>query len=356
MRALRLSLACAALGAAALTACGGEDPSNPAAMLGPPDVEGWDATAPLALEPATPPASIEDLPADFYEGVPCGKFPEDVVDLVVPTAPGPHPLFLFVHGGGFTGGSRTASYGGGEFTDDLRALVEAGVTYGTVDYRLLVDADPDGVIKPLHDVQVCLQYLRLHADEIGLDGTRVVLGGSSAGAGTSLWLGTASDLARPDDESPVLRESTRVSGVVALETQATYDLGKWETVVFASYGLDLLELAASVGLEGRLLAFYGITELEDFDSPAILDYRAGVDMLGLMSHDDPPIFVRNEKTRVAIPLSTNVAFHHPDHAVAVYERAVDVGVEVVAYAPGRGLVDPSGEDVVDFVLRVLEVP
>ncbi|MCA9532891.1 MAG: alpha/beta hydrolase fold domain-containing protein [Myxococcales bacterium] len=349
------SIAFALLFGACSLGCDDGD-SNPAAALGEPDVAGWDSSAALTLAPATAPAGLGDLDATFYEGVSCGAFAEDLVDLFVPNdLTAPAPLFLFFHGGGFTGGSRTQVYGGSSAAD-LRALVDAGVVYATADYRLLSEPDADGVIKPLQDGQVCLQYLRLHAEELGIDPTRVVVAGSSAGAGLSLWLGTASELAVRNHENPVLRQSSRVSGVVALETQATYDLGRWATDVFTEYNFDLLGLAAAIGLEGRLLAFFGITELEDFDSPATLRYRRAVDMLGLMSHDDPPIFVRNQNTPVSRPLTPDVAFHHPAHARAVYERALEVDVEVVAYASGLDIVAPSGESVVDFALRVLEVP
>ncbi len=335
--------------------CGDDEEVNPATLLGAPDVTGWDSAAPISLQASAPPAGLDDVDAAFYGGVPCGAYPEDLVDLFLPNgSTEPTPLFLFFHGGGFTGGSRTAPYRG-SLAEDLRELVGAGVAYATADYRLLSQPDSEGVIKPMHDGQVCLQYLRLHAAELGIDPTRVVVAGVSAGAGMSLWLGTASELAIPEHENPALRQSTRVSGVIALETQATYDLGRWDTDVFVVYNFDLLGLAAAVGLDGQLLAFYAITELEDYDLSETLTYRRAVDMLGLMSRDDPPIFVRNEGTQVSRPLSPDVAFHHPDHARAVYERAQEVGIEVVAYASGRGIVDPSGESVVDFSLRVLDV-
>jgi acetyl esterase/lipase len=351
---LRMPLSALALVGAVLSGCG-DDGGNPAAALGEPDLAGWEGSAALALTPATLPAGLSQLDASFYPGVPCGAYPEDLVDLVVPNGlTGPAPLFLFFHGGGFTGGTRTQVYGGSD-AEDLRALVEAGVVYATADYRLLSEPDAEGVIKPMQDGQVCLQYLRLHAAELGIDPTRVVVAGNSAGAGLSLWLATASEMGVSNHEHPVLRQSTRVSGVVALETQATYDLARWDTDVFLVYNFDLLTLAAAIGLDGRLLAFFAITDLADFDSPETQTYRRAVDMLGLLSHDDPPIFVRNENTPVSRPLTPDVAFHHPDHARAVYDRALAVGVPVVAYASGRDIVDPSGEDVVDFALRVLDV-
>ena len=113
------------------------------------------------------------------------------------------------------------------------------------------------------------------------------------------------------------------------------------------------EGAALLGLEGQLLAFYGISELDLFESPEILEYRRNVDMIGLLSPDDPPIFVRNQVQPDEPPVRVNVLFHHADHAVVVADRAREVGVEVVLYAPVLGIEDPSGEDEVDFTLRML---
>jgi len=48
-------------------------------------------------------------------------------------------------------------------------------------------------------------------------------GGGSAGAGISLWLGFHDDLADPDNEDPVLRESTRLSCMAVYNGQTSYD-------------------------------------------------------------------------------------------------------------------------------------
>jgi hypothetical protein len=351
---LRMPLSALALVGAVLSGCG-DDGGNPAAALGEPDLAGWEGSAALALTPDTLPAALAELDASFYSGVPCGAYPEDLVDLVVPNGlTGPAPCSCSSTAAGSRAApARKCTAGATQRT--CAPSWRQGVVYATADYRLLSEPDAEGVIKPLQDGQVCLQYLRLHAAELGIDPTRVVVAGNSAGAGLSLWLATASEMGVRNHEHPVLRQSTRVSGVVALETQATYDLARWDTDVFVVYNFDLLTLAAAIGLEGRLLAFFAITDLADFDSPETQTYRRAVDMLGLLSHDDPPIFVRNENTPVSRPLTPDVAFHHPDHARAVYDRALEVGVPVVAYASGRDIADPSGEDVVDFALRVLDV-
>jgi para-nitrobenzyl esterase len=210
------------------------------------------------------------------------------------------------------------------------------------------------VIKPLTDSTRALQFLRYHANQLNLDRDRVILMGGSAGAGTSLWIGFNDEMADPESEDPVEQHSTRVTAVVAIATQATYDIGKWSTVVFEEYNLDLLELADALGLSQRLLDFYAITDIEDFDSGEILEYRDRVDMLGLMDSEDPPFYVRNDLEPAgptAPPLSVNLAFHHANHAVVLADLADEIGLENVTYVGGLMIEDPSGEDDIDFALR-----
>ena len=178
--------------------------------------------------------------------------------------------------------------------------------------------------------------------------------GGSAGAGTSLWIGFKDDMADPSNEDPVLRQSTRVTALIAIATQATYDIGKWKTVVFEEYGLDLLELADALGLAQNLLDFYGITDIDDFESVAILEYRERVDMLDLMDDKDPPFYAQNDVEPAgpnAPPLSVNLAFHHANHAKVLAEKADEIGLENVVYMKGLMVEDPSGEDSLDFALR-----
>lgn len=299
------------------------------------------------------PEPLSDVDATFYEGVPYGPFGEqNLFDILLPNDSTKAPLVLYLHGGGFTGGSRAAAWRPGR-AERTKRLIDAGVAVASADYRLIRRPEEIGVIKALRDSARCLQFIRLHAERMGVDPDRVVLMGASAGAGTSLWIGANDDLADPTSEDPVLRQSTRVQGVVLLETQATYDIARWNTDVFPDFGIGVLEGAALLGLEGRLLAFYGISELEEFDSPEIIEYRRRVDMIGLLSADDPPIFVRNQNQPDEPPVRVNVLFHHANHALVIANRAQEVGVEHVLYAPVLGIEDPSGESEIDFTLRML---
>jgi hypothetical protein len=281
-----------------------------------------------------------------------------------PSDPGSKVTYQYADANGAAGG--LIGVGGGEITLDIShdlstpgsanrvlSYLAEGIAYASIDYRLLQDFDPDGVIKPLSDSARCLQFIRYHAAQLNIDPERMILMGGSAGAGTSLWIGFHGDMADFVNADPVLRQSTRVTAVVAISTQATYELGKWTTVVFAEYNLDLFQVAAQLGLTQRLLDFYGITDIEDFDSPEILAYRAEVDMLGLMDAEDTPFYVQNDLEPATAPLTVNLLYHHANHALVLAEQADAIGLENVAYMKALGIADPSGEDSLEFSLRHL---
>lgn len=322
-----------------VASCGGESSSTTT-----PPPEPLDLTATAAR------FDLSSVVAEYYQGIAYGPYDENLFDIYLPKSEEPTPLLLWIHGGGFTGGSRDTS----DSEEFVMSYLAEGVAFATIDYRLLTSPDPDGVIKSLTDSTRALQFIRYHAAQLNVDPSNVILMGGSAGAGTSLWIGFKDDMADPSNEDPVLRQSTRVTALIAIATQATYDIGKWKTVVFEEYGLDLLELADALGLAQNLLDFYGITDIDDFESVAILEYRERVDMLDLMDDKDPPFYAQNDLEPAgpnAPPLSVNLAFHHANHAKVLAEKADEIGLENVVYMKGLMVEDPSGEDSLDFALR-----
>ncbi|MCA9707860.1 MAG: carboxylesterase family protein [Myxococcales bacterium] len=313
---------------------------------------GEEPPEPLDLPPADPPVPVP--PGTLHSvDIPCGPYPETAFDVFLPPSDQPTPMVVFIHGGGFTGGDKSAAYGG-QTALEITALLEAGVAFATIDYRLLQTVDDEGVIKPLGDSRYCLQFMRYHAASLNLDEARIGAYGGSAGAGTSLWLGTHDDMADPGSPDPVERRSTRLRAVGLRETQATYDVIRWLDEIFAPYGITL-DMIIMAGLEQRLLSFYGIDSIAELDTPPIVAYRDDVDMLDLMDGSDAPIWIHSQNQPEAFPTDTGSLFHHPYHAQAVMEEALAKGVEQVSYIPVLGIEDPSGETLVEFMLRHLEV-
>lgn len=315
---------------------------------------GGDFTDVYTTDLAPPTASTAPISVDpsvkFYQDVPYGSDPMTRFDIFVPQSATPTPLMIHIHGGGFTGGDKN-NYG--KEASGINQVLGKGVAYASLNYRLLADVDTIGVIKPLTDCKRALQFIRHHAATFNIDPTKVFLKGGSAGAGTSLWLAFADDMADPSSSDPVAQQSTRVAGAAALATQSTYDIVKWNTVVFAEYGLDFLDLAVKSGLGQRISSFYGMQSPDELETPTIQAYRAKVDMLALMTADDPPFFVHNEKSPAVLPVDTDGLFHHAYHARTLTEQADKVGLGYTAYIDALNVSDPSGKNEWDFGLEAL---
>ena len=96
---------------------------------------------------------------------------------------GPAPLILFVHGGGWTNGSKDSATGR-HMAPHYTAL---GYHFATIDYRLVPDAT---VEKQAQYEAAALKHLLGRAGSLGIDPGKVVLMGHSAGAHLVALVGT----------------------------------------------------------------------------------------------------------------------------------------------------------------------
>lgn len=294
----------------------------------------------LSLPPPMNPQGNPNV--TMYVDVAYGTDPLQRFDIMLPSSATPTPLLINIHGGGFVGGDKTVGS-----SPDLQNTLVQGIAFASINYRLLADVDKEGVIKPLTDCKRALQFIRYHAAALNIDPAKVALRGGSAGAGTSLWIGLHDEMASNAD--PVDKMSTRVIAMAANNTQATYDLAKWETVVFVDYGLNLLDTVNALGMQQRLASFYGMDSIADFDTPKILAYRAEVDMFAHMSADDPAIYVHNPMSTTAAPKDQGELFHHGNHARAVKSEGAKAGVGVTAVIEAFGIDDSNGQSDWDFL-------
>lgn len=321
----------------------------------------------LMLEATEAPIALDGVQAAFYQDVAYGDGERNVFDIYLPDCDAPTPLVIYIHGGGFTGGDKAGSHG--QNAANIREFLQSCVAFATINYFLLSvpDADGDldaaaaqgGVLTSLRDAARALQFMRYHYQSLNLDVANVAAYGGSAGAGASLWLGNHDDMADPANPDPVLRESTRLKAVGAIATQSTYNLLAWEDILlpvtepFSATlgGTDIPTVASAVGAGNYLLTFLAVNSVEEIFTEENIAYRENVDMLALMDASDAPIFVHNFDTGFDDLL--NLFLHHGLHAIAVKNRADEVGLHSVAYVddPDYDLQDPSGEDLASFLLR-----
>ena len=250
----------------------------------------------------------------------------------------PTPLVIYIHGGGFISGNKSKYYK----SEDLIRFLEAGVSVAVINYRFM-NEPPYGILASIHDAKRCLQYLRYNAEKYNIDKTRIACSGGSAGAGTSLWLAFSDDLADPENTDPVLRESTRLTCAGAFATQSTYDIYRWGEI------LGIPENNSPKKLSEIACAF-GFKTAKSLLLPEAEKIRKELDFLAKMTKTASPFFVFNKQAG-GTPTNQDELNHHPLHAKALKEKALEVGAEAIVYAPEIGINDPSGKDLVQFFLE-----
>lgn len=293
----------------------------------------WSTSAPFALE---------KVDYEFAGNVRYGKHKRNKFDIVLPESEKPTPLVIYIHGGGFTRGDKKAAY---IHTDSIRQFLQNDVAFATINYRYLEHTE-EGVRESLEDCRDFVQFIRYYATDFNLDKERIAVYGPSAGGGAGLWLGVQDDFADPNNNDLIKQESTKLSAVVSLGTQATYDLNRWEEI-FREYDFTL---DSPIFDQQILYNFYVIDTLSQLYDEEIIRYRESVDMLALMDADDAPLYVENVGKALP-PEDILDLYHHPYHAHVLKDKAEAVGLDHLIVAEKSGLVDAENKGPVQFILK-----
>ena len=176
-----------------------------------------------AKKPSEPEKYDPSVPQPTLSEVKYGDHPRHVIDFWKAESDEPTPLVFVIHGGGWQGGSKERVH---RFAD-VNALLEAGISVAACNYRYVKQAAELGIeppVKaPLHDAARALQFVRSKSKEWNLDKQRIGAAGGSAGACSSLWIAFHDDLAKPDSDDPIERESTRLWCAAVTGAQTTLD-------------------------------------------------------------------------------------------------------------------------------------
>ncbi len=247
-----------------------------------------------------------------------GEHPAQVFDLYLAKSDKPTPLLVFIHGGGFRGGSKK------NVGVPVARCLSEGISVASVEYRLTgIGHYP----MQHHDCARAIQHLRHHAKEWNLDKSRFAAGGGSAGAGLSLWLGFHDDLADPTSKDPIARESTRIICALPENAQCTYD------------PREIMKIVPGKAYDhGALKALFGVPG--DFDwvkdpiPKAVAARIKDCGPLSLLTKDDCPVYIVNNAS-AARPGN----IHHPNFGAHLEREMKKLGLECVRrldtdFAPG----------------------
>ncbi len=232
-------------------------------------------------------AFAAEAPQPTQADVAYGDHPKQVMHFWKAESDQPTPLLFFIHGGGWMGGNRMNRH----LLNMLPNLLEKGISAVSVEYRFIPEAVAEGVkppVKaPLHDAARALQFVRSKSDEWNIDPKRIAACGGSAGACSSLWLAFHDDLADPNSEDPVARQSTRLLTAAVLGAQTTLDpkqMKEWTpNSRYGSHAFGIFK-PGEKKFQQDFATF--LTRRDD-----ILDWINEYSPYALVSSDDPPVYL-----------------------------------------------------------------
>lgn len=237
-----------------------------------------------------------------------GPHARNVLDLWKAPSQTPTPFVVYIHGGGFRGGSKESLSPG-----LLRGLLAAGISVLAINYRL----SPE-VTFPSHymDSARAIQYARSKAREWNLDPRRMGATGSSAGAGTSLWIGFHDEMADPKSQDAVLRESTRLTCMAVQGAQSSYDprvIREW--------------VGDSAARHPALEGFFGVGPDEQ-ESPRAHRLFEAASPITHLTRDDPPVYAFYSESRVIPPNARpGQGIHHINFGLELKKKMDALGIE-----------------------------
>ena len=254
--------------------------------------------------PSPPPATRAD--------VPYGEHPNQALDFWRADTGARAPLAVYIHGGGFRGGSNKRIN-----ANTINRLLAAGINVASVEYRFLKHAKLPAAHQ---DVARAIQFLRSKSGEWGIDERYIGAWGGSAGAQLSAYLAWHDDMADPDSEDPLARESTRLACVALQGCQSTMDLDWW---------VD--------NIPGYEKPHREVSDYMDGDEEERSGLIEEISVINHISPDDPPVYMRyGMKPDDPIPddNSSGWKVHHVNFGIAMQYKLLAAGVEVTLDYPG----------------------
>lgn len=289
----------------------------------------------LAVAAAETPSTNAVLPS--FPNVKYGEHPRNVLDIWLAKSDKPTPLIVFIHGGGWRGGSKS------DIPPELvKFWLAHGISVASINYRLTSIAK---LPAPVHDAARAIQFIRSKAGEWNLRKDRIAAMGGSAGGCTTLWLAYHDDLADPKSTDPVARESTRLCAGVGLEGQTSIDpevVVPWVGDQIMNHGM----FWAAVGATNRAEAKLRYSEFK----PLFREFSP----INHVSAGDPPVLlVYLPPTPLPAP-DPGTAIHHAMLGQKLKEAADRAGLECTLIYEDKYNEDST--NVRQFLLRHLLQP
>ena len=259
----------------------------------------------------------ETVPKPTITNIRYGEHERQVFDFWKAESQKPTPLVFVIHGGGWNANRKESV----DKFAEVESLLKAGISVVAINYRYIRNAVADDVrppVKaPLYDAARALQHVRSMAKELNIDKRKIAATGGSAGACSSLWLAFNDDMANPDSDDLVRRESTRLFCVAVRGAQTSLD------------PKQMREWIPNIKYGGHA---FGFSSFDNFleSRETVLKHIKQFSPYHLLSSDDPPVYLHYQHPPTLGETSKNPT-HSTSFGVGLLEgcRAQGVNCELV---------------------------
>ena len=157
-----------------------------------------------------------------------GPFIENQLDIYFPNIQTDYlPAIIYIHGGGFSSGDKDDI--NTNFKEEKEAFLSNGIIVISINYRLINKASIVEILE--EDIVSAVQFIKFKSTEYGINKENIGILGSSAGGGGALYLGTHDNFQDINNTNNIKRESTSVKVIGHINSQATYDISKWDEIL-----------------------------------------------------------------------------------------------------------------------------
>ena len=217
---------------------------------------------------------------------------------------GPHPTLLYIHGGGWTNGSKEAS------ALTFLPWLEMGWNVVNAEYRMADDAHAPAAVE---DCRCALRWIYRNAAQYGFDLDRIVVSGNSAGGHLALTTGMLPASAGLDRQCPGDRRRTWTTGATSTAELKVAAIVNW-------YGItDVVDL-----MQGPPGTSGNFTEAWLGSRPDRGEVAARVSPLTWVRPGQPPVLTIHGDADSIVPHAHAVRLHEALDRAGVPNRLLTI--------------------------------
>ena len=254
------------------------------------------------------PGGVTVLPGVTYSIL--SGYRELKFDLYLPPAQfkakGPRPLLVYIHGGGWAGGSDRMGSPYFDWPSILANIAEQGYVVASIEYRLSGEA---AFPAQLQDIKSAIRWLRVNAGKYNIDPNRVMTWGRSAGGHLSAMAAVSCNVT---SFAPSPRAAA--AGHAAQDTQASAPVGfdeasdcvRGAVTWFGVFDLTKLAIDSSNPLVNQLIGCGTVTPCS---AEKFMNKMTAASPVTYVTDKTPPIFIMHGTDDTTVPIAQSQEFY-----------------------------------------------